>query len=320
MNKKIGTIFLACTLALLLAGCQFALEADETKAEDLFVGVSLRIEDYGEPTGLDADGNPYWESEEEPVELTDAQAEAILRGDDMPLGQQEWPVGKYAFYLIQREDESGSYDETVNSWPGDSQVHITVTDEGEVRELKLQVYLCGEDTTRYDVSHGFVSMYIDNVYRRPDGSLYCVHENGGVSGHIGGFTQTIKQETTVKSSDGKMESNAMEVSVEFIQVPVLQSARVLSFDAEYNLLETIVLDPKKTEYGVEDCEILPPAGTAYMILEETAIDEQGETVITRSLAEMPQSEYERSIALFTLYIPSQDHLALPCYVRLPEQA
>lgn len=317
MIKRAMTIAFMLTLVLGLAGCQFAMDEVSGKNEDLFVGVSLRIEDWGKPTRFDEEGTPYWESEgeEEIVELTPEQAAAFARGEiPVDLFSHEVPISKYAYYQVKREDDAGSYAEAVNTWPGSAQAHISVTDEGEEYSVNLKVYVCGEAVARYDIMDGYVSMTLDNVYQRPDGSVYCAREDGGISGYIGGWTQTIRQEETTKDIHGNVQSYAMEISVEFIQVPELQEATVLAFDAEHNLLGAmpVALD------GADDFVITPPDGTAYLILEETAVDAEGNTILTRSFADMPKTKYERSLALFTVYVPSEDHLARPNSIRLPE--
>ena len=318
MIKRAMAIALMLAMTLMLGGCRLAMEEDSGKGEDLFVGVSLRVDDWGEPTGWDEEGHPYWASpEEETVELTSEQAAAFLRGEfPTDLFSNEKPIGPYAYYLTQREENGETYNETVNTWPGSAQAHISVTDEGEEYTIALKVYVCGEAVSRYDIDTSYVIMRVDDIYQRPDGSLYCLQDRAGMSGYINGFLQTIRQELNATGLHGETSHYAMEISTEFILVPELKEANVLAFDAAHNLLETIPVVPVATEFGYDDCEILPPADTAYLILEERAIDEEGNEVFTRSVADMPDSEYEWSNAPFTIYVPSEDHLAKPCYVRL----
>lgn len=297
------------------------MDEDGSAGEDLFVGVSLRVEDWGEPTGWDNDGHPYWASEEEEeiLDLTPAQAEAFLRGEfPQDLFSNEKPLGPYVYYVVKREENGEAYTHTVNTWPGSAQAHVSVSDEGEAYAISLTIYVCGEAVSRYDVDHSYVSMYLDSVYQRPDGSVYCVSDRAGVTGHIDGFSQTVRQERKATDIHGETSGYAMEISAAFVLVPELKEAHVLAFDAAHNLLQTLPVVPVADGFGGYECEIQPPADTAYLILEETAIDEEGNEVFTHALADMPGTAYEQSIAPFTIYVPAEDHLAIPCYVRLPE--
>lgn len=322
MIKRAMAIALVLALALMLGGCRLAMDEDNGKGDDLFVGVSLRVEDWGEPTGWDEEGFPYWDApEEETVDLTPEEAALFLRGEfPTSLFSNEQPIGPYAYYLVQRKENGEIYNETVNTWPGSAQAHISVTDEGEEYTVTLKIYVCGEAVSRYETDYFDVIMHVDDIYQRPDGSLYCLQDRAGVSGHIDGFLQTIRQELNATDLHGETSSYAMEISTEFVLVPELKEANVLAFDAVHNLLETMPIVPVATEFGYDDCEILPPTDTAYLILEEKAVDEEGNVVVTRSVADMPSSEYEWSNALFTIYVPAEDHLAIPCYVRLLEEA
>ena len=317
MIKRAIAAALALMLALTLEGCQLAME-ETSKGQDQLIGVSLRVEDWGEPTGWDEEGHPYWEQggEEEAIELTPQQAAALIRGEFPEiLYSNERPIGPYAFYLAQEEEDGEPRISTVNTWPGSVQKHISVSDDGEAYTIDLKIYVCGEPVTRYDIDTSYVSMYIDDIYQRPDGSLYCVQDRPGVSGHIAGFQQTIRQELETTDIHGKASSYAIEITTEYVLVPEMREANVLAFDAEHNLLATMPVVPQADGYGGWDCEIDPPANTAYMLLEQTVIDEDGSVALTRSFAEMPGTEAERSLASFTIYVPSEDHLAKPCYVR-----
>ena len=318
MIKRAIAVALMLMLALTLEGCQLAME-ETSKGQDLLIGVSLRVEDWGKPTGWDEEGEPYWEhdSEEEAIELTPQQAAALMRGEFPEiLYSNERPIGPYAFYLAQEEEDGEPHISSVNTWPGSAQKHIAVSDEGEAYTIDLKVYVCGEDVSCYDVNSSHVFMYIDDIYRRPDGSIYCVQDRGGVMGHIDGFQQTIRQELTTTDIHGIASGYAIEITTEYVLVPEMREASVLAFDAEHNLLAAMPVMPRADGYGGWDCEIDPPANTAYMLLEQTASNEEGKVALTRSFAEMPRTEAERSLASFTIYVPSEDHLAKPCYVWL----
>ena len=117
MNRRFALLILALCMALACAGCRLARE-EESAQDSRLVGVTLKIADWGEPTGTDEEGNPYWA-------LTDGE------------GPDEDPdaLGQYSLILLEVENEEGRGTEARGVWPGEGHTHITVTDAQEAGDF-----------------------------------------------------------------------------------------------------------------------------------------------------------------------------------------
>jgi len=331
MNKKIMALFLLLAAALLFAGCdsQFALDDPQT-GKDFMVGMSLRVYDPGMPDGVDEEGNAFWYADETDAaesvwqnmdgddtyishsganELTDEEFKSLLGGKprEMLTDLQEYPIGDHFYYAWKHTDELGATNGAEVQWPGSVKSHITVNDDGEKYEVDAVVYLNSQSFGDY------VSFYIDPIYQREDGSVYCRHDLAGVSGHIEGFSQTVTEEYKTTNVDGETESYTMQFSVRYEHKPQLDRAVVIAFDAQHNLLSETLLEPASAEYDSDRCEYAPPAGAAYLLLEEHFAD----GTLSRSSADLASAVPSNS--LFTIYISDGGYFAYPCGVFLPQE-
>lgn len=328
MNKRLVLLIMLLTVAVLLAGCSFAMDETEKNSQDILCGVAVYVDDPGEPDEIDEDGNLYWYADDaadknvwtemdgddtyigrtgEPVELTEEEFKALLGGESISTGiwSDEMELGEYYWYLYTEENEYGTTTGSEQNWPGEiDKTHMIVNDDGEGFELEGTVYLCG-DLPEY------ASLHFASIYMRPDGSVYAKKDAAGVSGQVDGFSQTFSTETTVKNIDGETEKRWSEVKVNVKQVEKTVSASILAFDVQHMLLAETVLVPEKEEYGWR-CEYQVPEGAAYLLLEETK--ENGE--ILRACADVsPDADPHYSI--FKYFIPNGDGFAVPCQVWLP---
>ena len=296
--KKISAIaFVALMICALLCGCQFAREdGAEAQSPDRLVGISLKPELYGEPDGYDEDGNPYWQGdpgEEADLELTAEQIAALARGEDIVVDAPAGEIGPYAVYFLAEDEGIGLH---ADGWPGDTHTAIHVTDEGTTYRLEATAYACDERIFNADT---YNSLSLDAVYQRPDGSLYT-QSMSGVSGLIGGYTLTLTEERS--ETDGKekcIERVEIEANVEWVDR--LTEARVLAFDAEHVLLSETTLDLAAGSF-----DVTVPDGAAYLLLEETTVDQDGAEHVRRSAADWTGAT-EKS--LFRIYIPNADGTA-----------
>lgn len=333
MNRKIATLVVLLLGTMLLAGCgNFAMEEDRSVQNDVLVGVSLRIYDPGEPDGMDEEGNYYWYADEDEAaenvyeswsegdtthtdggaELTEEEFKRLL-GGSMEHSSGEYPIGQYYWYFYERVDELGICNGSECNWPGSAKMHITVNDEGEEYALTAEVYLCGSRFAQTP----FISIHLEPIYQKADGTLYCRRELNGVSAQISGFSQTVSEESSIKAVDGSIVRYRTEISVSFVQVPALESAVIYAFDAQHQVLSCETLVPQADESGAWRCEYTPPEGAAYLLLEEHCTDEQGDADIRYTSANLTSAaEY---LALFTVYLPNEDGLAMPCNVYLPQE-
>ena len=282
MNRRFALLILALCMALACAGCRLARE-EESAQDSRLVGVTLKIADWGEPTGTDEEGNPYWA-------LTDGE------------GPDEDPdaLGQYSLILLEVENEEGRGTEAQGVWPGEGHTHITVTDEGEETEFTGTVCLSravfGEGT--------YAHAYVCPVYETGDGSLIAGQGNV-MAGALGDSSVSVRESETV-TENGKKTVRAFGYTVAFQVVDPLVSARMLAFDGEHRLLSEQALD-----LSGEEIRYAAPDGAAYLILEETR---EGRQAVSRQIASL--GEWDGDVFPFTLYVPQADGVCLPVQVTI----
>ncbi len=284
MNKRYALLAALLCAAMLLGGCRLARE-EQRADEKRLVGVTIKIQDWGEPTGLDEEGNPYWE-------WPDGETPDPYSGS----------LGTYSYYILSGEDDAGPYTSMEGSWPGDADTHLTVTDEGENTVFTGTVYL---NRALFD-EETYREIYVCPVYLDAEGELSS--ESGqGMSGSLGSSSITIS-ETESTTKDGASFSRGFSCSVTFETVDPLTSARMLAFDGENTLIEAADL-PLSTE----GMAWTAPANAAFLVLESTVLDANGRETITRQIAS--RGEWEKA-SPFKLFIPQEDGLCLPVTVEI----
>lgn len=308
MRNKHWRLALALCACLALGGCRFAAE-EKTVQEDRYVGVCVWLENLGEPV-VGEDGMTYYETEpqeERPVELTDRQMQALLRGEAIDMGKRKYPLSGRTFYVYQWTDEfdgeSTGFEQ--ENWPGTLKNHVTVNDEGETYECDAVVYVTGSDFRYTETSDDLVLLHMDDVYVKPDGALYASRDGGSISGSIDGFSREITSSTSVTDEQGIKSAFSTRVKVTVQYVDELQSAAISAFREDGSLLTKTELDWRRAD-GELPYSI--PEGAAYLILEETGVDIYGETAVNRTLANLPLDE---NTYAFTLRVPCGDGFAEP---------
>ncbi len=314
MCKRIFVALLASLLAISLAGCQFAMEEGEKAKQDRMIGVSIRVYDPGEPDGINENGDIYWEVDEE--ERAEENVRLQMDGDDIyieyPDNYYEKEIGEYYCYIRKAEGENGEiYNHHEQNWPGWVKTNIVVNDDGETYELDSAVYVCGDRFGNYE-EPSYVSLHIDSIYQREDGSIYAQQDRAGVSGMIDGFIQKTETTTTVKTPDGETQEWGFSFNVQYVRVPELVSAKIIAFDENHAVISETVLDPEQQpEYGGYQYDYAIPERAAYLVLEEEGTDIDGKTVVTRTISDIPPKPNH---ALFTYYVPVGDGFARQCLV------
>lgn len=309
MNRKIAVFAMLLVVAFILGGCRFAMEEPEKK-KDVMVGISLRVEDPGEPDGYTEEGDAYWlpsEEESMPMELTEEEFKALLGGGMANGMSGEYPIGEYYCYFWEKEDETGVTNGCESSWPGTMSLHNIYTDTGEEHKIDAAVYINAESIG------DFTSFHIDPIYRRADGTLYASHDIAGVSGHIDGFSQTVSEETSVTNVDGETETYKFTFAVRYEQAPEAQAVQVIAFDAQHNMLAVQAVAPEKDEYGAYRCAYTAPENAAYVLLEEILSDGN----VKRTAADIGLAN--NGDVLFTFYVTDEGCFAYPCDVFLAKE-
>ena len=276
---------MALALCCLLCGCQFARESAGAENPDRLVGVSLRADIWGEPDGVDGDGNPYWNAPQ-----------------DAPDDGEE-PIGPYAFYIAQEEDGVGF---RCDAWPGETRASINVTDEGTEYRVEATAYVCDE---RLFGENSYNSVMLSGIYQRPDGTLYAADGNG-ISGLIGGYTLTLSEETSLQNG-GEGKKDRVEIVAHIERTDRLVAARGLAFDSAHALLSETELDLSLDEIRVD-----APFGAAYLLLEREIVDADGAPGVARQAADLP---VDPDSAPFTLYVPGEDGFARLVEVRISQR-
>lgn len=315
MRKQFVWLCAVLVAVLCLSGCRFAMEETTSGGKDRLIGVSLRVYDPGQPDGVGEDGEVFWNSDEN-ERAQNGEAQVRLQGDEFiveyPEKSTAQEMGSYYSYMRRSTGENGDiHNEIEQNWPGIVQNHITVSGNSEVYEMDASVYLCG-DLFAQGTTPSYATLFFDSVYQREDGSVYVVSDRAGMSGMLDGFSQETETTSTVTTPDGQSQEWGFRFRVELIRVPKLLSARVLAFDESNAVIEEIpLMHAEEGGSGGYFCRIVIPPEAAYLILEETSVDSQGQTCVTRTAANLPAQENE---PLFPLRVPAGDGFALPCPV------
>lgn len=307
-NKALCLLLLLCACAA-LAGCRFAAEQPSTQPA-MYVGVSLKLENWGAPAGYDEDGTPYYEPEPQEMqpELTGAQTRAILQGEPLSL-DEALPLGERWFCIRTWTDEDGNESAGMeqHGWPGEVRHHMTVSDTEEKYESDAQVYITGA-LFRGDSDDRFVMLHLDDIYQRPDGTVYASRRHGGVGGHIGGFSREITSSESQTGADGVTKTVSVRCKVSIQYVNELETALVCAFDERGALLSRTALDWQGALDAQTALTYAVPQDAAYLILEETGVTMTGARQTLRTLANLPAQD---GAALFTLRAPDGTGFALP---------
>lgn len=308
MRNKKWLLALALCACAALTGCQFAKEDTLNKAQDSdsYVGVCLRLINWGEPDGYDEYGNPYYNGEDEQVELTDAQTQALIEGKPIEFDTPELPISDRYFYTRTMKDEQGN--EYVGleqaNWPGAIKNHISVSDTEDKHESDAEVYVTGSEF-RYDsADKNTVELRIDDIFERTDGTIYA-KQSGGIFGYVDGYTRETKSSTSVKDENGALKTFTVRCKVTINYVNELETATIIAFSADGALIARTEINwrvaQERIEYDI-------PADAAYLVLEQTSINIENTRETERTLKNLPFTE---DMPLFTIFVPDDVGFANP---------
>lgn len=266
-----GTYRLCCLLSLMLCvlpltGCQLAREeAATSRHEDRLCGVLITTQEQ-----TDA----YWQSHRgETADRTEAIVQMEL-GNELP----GWPEGycieaqpdrdgEYNFpelegapmmMILKQQDEAGDYWRfTSDGAMQDIHCNSSATDRGESNHIEGTVYL--EQGQQ-------VILYANQVYQRPDGSVYVLLNSSKGFQNIGEnslgevFSQSFKEEFT-REMAGKKEFMGTELTVHVAVGEETLGTVIKEWGSEDTLLrETPVARGQEEFYLLEE--------TAYVTIEE----------------------------------------------------
>ena len=262
MNKRIIALLLCC--ALLLSGCQLAVEEDtqEAAGKDRLVGVFVTTE-YLDLFDMEAYLNDH--------------ASQLLQGGNIIVEPEEKYTRRLWAALVDRGDhqtyefpdvegilmlsceiggENPYWSSEIGEGFSDVSIHHTATDEGGRLGLSGTVYL--------NQGSGHTVYYQNPVFQAPDGRVYTVPGSGtGMDGAMGGsFTSTLSEEATV-TRNNVTETWLSEITVKMDYVELGSRVEISQFDSQHRLLSTLSCVPGELP---EELELLPD--TAYVIGEE----------------------------------------------------
>ncbi len=286
MNRRFVMILTLAALAVLCCGCRLARE-EVAARDDRMVGVTLSVVDWGEPTGYDEEGNPYWD----------------LTGQDDPM-PTEGELGSYTYCVLREETEEGPASAAEGFWPGDMHTHLSVSDDGESVELTGTVCLSREKFNE----DAFAEVYVRPVFRDGEGALYSDTSSGGMAGNIGESTVSMAQ-TETAAKNGETLSRAFSWSVTLKVVDPVLSARVLSFDEAGALIGS-----EELALSAEGMACAAPESAAFLVLEAVSVGADGQTAVSRQIAS--RGEWDGDASPFTLYLPLPDGICLPVGVEI----
>lgn len=225
MKKNKWIVLAALALCMaLLTGCQLALKENSDQT-DRFAGLSVRL------TGS-SDYDRY-----EPHEV-DGQVMIV------PLGTNE--TGE-TFVMSD-----------FGEWFSDVHLHVNSTDEGEEYTISGTLYVCDE------LIPSGVILKAEEVYQRPDGSMYAVNGGHNYSGHLSGLKIDINQSRTATDTEGKKSSESCTVTLRVEKAEHVILAELLEMDADNQEISRHILN--------DQFEIPLSAETEWVLLHETLKD------------------------------------------------
>ena len=305
----------ACILwaVLLLSGCQLAREETGSRGADKLCGVLITTQNQVDAWRASQKAGP--EDSAESVELTQGQMKQLLNGEtEIFLDSREisggWQVegipgedGEYVFQGLEgaslmaglyQEDENGGYTYyTANGVFQDLHYNSHTSDQGETSSSEGTIYM-GEKAD--------VTLYMNPVYQRQDGSIYVLLDstagywNSGQTSPGVVYSKSIKEENT-QTVVGNTQTEAREFTVHFAVGQEVRAARIKEWSREDTLLgETEVFR------GLEKLRLRED--TAYVVVEE----EREDGTVKRSIYTWEPEKAENGELTHTFYYQNEEGL------------
>ena len=291
----------ACLLAaLLLAGCSLATQ-DEGEAAGQFVGLRLRL--------WDINSEEEWAADETAFEL-DGNGRLVEKPAE---NRTEYTLDDGDQFVVletvQTETGAPSVGFRFSDAMADAHQSVNVTDAGTDYAAECRVHF-SSDIMRNSGTH---ILFFDSIYQRPDGTLYCQRESGGISGHIGGFSHSVSTSRSQTGADGKTTAETLTVKVDSEVCPRLESVCLIEMDESDRPVarHAVDLSEKQDTIYVSDA-------AAYVLVREEAVDDsedgQGRTVTTYSALNLSEGG-----AFHTIYVPRDDGWTIPVTLRIEQK-
>lgn len=279
-SKRLVCLLLALMLAG-CAGCQLAKpEAERAPEQDRLIGVYVTREhlDLFDMERYLADNA---------AELAEGGAAEVSAQDSETYGGRLWAVrqadGDWVFegldgfgYYAYRY-ENGTAEESLGSHLDEGLVsdgmHLTVTDDGERVELRANLYV---------TAGAGLTFYCNPVYQTAGGAVYLmsgsgVQTNTGLEGEAASMTL---EDTVTVTEDGGSRTDSCRVEVRFECVGTPEAVTFLQMDEESRVLRRERFAPEEVPE-----ELTLEAGCAYVVAETETRGPEGESVVTRQIAD-----------------------------------
>ena len=233
-KSKLAALAVMLTAAIMLSGCQLALEEKEY-SPDRLVGISVRLSSGG--------------------------AKYIPREEYFDRRQPHEPDGEVVWLKHEYNDAgelmiSAEYDPDGWFEPVHQGVHMK--DESEERTLETTIYVAEE----MFAEEPWLEM--EHVYQRADGTLYAIDCGSNYSGHLDGLGLTVSQTQTVTGPDGKKKSETTTIKLNVKHTEIIRSAEAVEMRGTGEEIARHKLTGQE--------EIWVSAETEWLLIEETLAD------------------------------------------------
>ena len=233
-KAKYAFLILLLAAAVMLSGCQLALEEKEF-SQDRLVGISVRLS--GSAARFD-----NWK------EYVDR------RQPHEPDGAMVW----LNWYTDENGESYNGVEYSGEDWFESVHLSVHVSDEGEEHTIETAIYLVK------DMLPDDPLLEMEHVYQREDGTLYAIDNGSNYSGNLEGLGLTVSQSNTVTKPDGtkKQHTTTIKLSVKYEEA-------VLSAEA-VEMKGTGEEIARRELTGQEELWISPE--TEWILIEETLAD------------------------------------------------
>lgn len=233
-KAKYAFLILMLAAAVMLSGCQLALEEKEF-SQDKLVGISVRL----------SDSATRFNNHKEYVDR---------RQPHEPDGAMVWLKTGY--------DEDGAvmsgaeYDD--NGWFEPVHLSVNVSDEGEEHTIETAMYLAKDMLPENPL------LEMEHVYQREDGTLYAIDNGSTYSGELNGLGLMVSQSHTVTNPDGTKKQHTTKIKVNVWYEEVVLSAEAVEMKGTGEEIARHQLT------GQEELWVSPE--TEWILVEETLDD------------------------------------------------
>ncbi len=295
MRRLIILVLAALLVISLLCACQLAKpDAGMDTGRDMLCGVFITLEhlDVGEPDiSLNLKGEPQ-------VTFPDARIYATRTENETGFPDYNFDgIEGYRFFVVKAIPKGGTEMAAGSILDNSIQDASTYFSDNDIR-LSGTIY--------FDVACPKFLIFPNPVYQTRDGRVYMLPATGtGVYTSKDGDCFSVSlSDTATQTADGETTTKTMEVQIAAKCLNTNREIRLKQMD-EHNhpLYETVI-----TQESIPD-SIRVMKDTAYMILEEHAMDGEGNAVVKRTLI-YTSEEY------FNVQFTGEHNIVVPSVVTL----